>query len=98
MELVFAFVGKNPSGVPMKKSFHDANRRLKTTAELLEVLRRNGYEADSPYAFENFLQDHGTSEVIARILCGEHCDDDNYTDRPIADRLADFHKLPKETP
>lgn len=68
-------------------------KALKTTAELLEVLRRNGYEADSGYALENFMQDHGTSEVIARILCGTKCDDDNYSERPLALRLADFHKL-----
>jgi hypothetical protein len=68
-------------------------KALKTVAELLEVLRRNGYNADTDYAFENFFLDHGTSEIIGTILYGTNCDEDNYSQIPIAERLAKYHKL-----
>ena len=74
-------------------------KALKTVAELLEVLRRNGYEANSSYVFENFFADYGTSEVISHVLCGdgEEVDYEEYYAIPIEDRLAKFHKLSEET-
>tara|TARA_Y100000310_G_scaffold341389_2_gene440369 strand:- start:356 stop:586 length:231 start_codon:yes stop_codon:yes gene_type:complete len=74
------------------------DKALKTVAELLEVLRRNGYNADTSYAFENFLLDHGKAEVMYEILCGDgkEMDFDDYSQIPLEERLAKFHKLPKE--
>ena len=71
-------------------------KALKTVAEILEVLRRNGYETDSGYAIENFMQDYGSSEVIAKILVGDGPDYDAYGKIPLPKRLAQYSQLPPE--
>lgn len=80
-------------GVGMKEE-----KAVQVVAELLDVLHRHGVEVDTPYVFENFFQDWGTSEVIRRILAGDgeaDGDYDEYYAKPIAERIARYSRLPK---
>jgi hypothetical protein len=71
---------------------------IQIVAEMLEVMRQHGVDVDTPYVFENFMQDHGESEILALILCGDGKEDgdgdyDEYNQKPVKDRIARY--LPK---
>lgn len=66
---------------------------IQLVAELLGVLHRHGVNVDTPYVFENFFQDHGTSEVISLILAGDGDKDGDYEEyckKPIEERIARY--------
>lgn len=75
------------------------DKEIQIVAELLDVLNRHGVDVDTPYVFENFFQDYGTSNVISRILAGDGKKDgdyDDYVEKPITERIARFSRLPTE--
>ena len=70
-------------------------KTVKTVAEILDVLHRNGFDADSSYSIENFLQDYPVGEATRLVLIGDgkEIDYDDYGKKPLAERLARYSKL-----
>jgi hypothetical protein len=73
-------------------------KAVKIMAEILDVLHRNGVDADTPYCLDNFLIDNNGLELMAVVLVGDGIKDEpnEYQKKPIAERIARYSKLPKE--
>lgn len=73
-------------------------QELQIAAELLDVLHRHGVHVDTPYVFENYVQDHLGDRVLSRVLVGDGDKDGDYNEygkKPIAERIARYSNLPK---
>ena len=79
-------------------------KTVQIVAELMDVLHRHGVDVNTPYVFENFFQDNGTSEVIGLILTDNQCQRcemvkcsacDEYGKKPVEQRIARYSRLPK---
>lgn len=64
----------------------------------MDVLHRHGVDVDTPYVFENYIQDHLGDRVLRQVLVGDGDKDGDYEEygkKPIVERIARYSKLPK---